>query len=66
MAKAKTKVVTEAKTRTRGVTVKITAMLDRELWARVKAEAVRHNVTAREVITLGVSQLLKSWEKEEQ
>lgn len=66
MAKAnRNRVRTEAKTRTRGVTVKITAMLDRELWARVKAEAVRHGVSAREVLTLGVEQLLRQWEKEE-
>jgi hypothetical protein len=43
--------------------VKITAMLPRELWARVRAAAVRRGATARELLTEAVEQMLK---KEEQ
>ena len=61
----KKQIVTEAKTRTRGVTVKITAMLPRELWARVRAAAVRRSTTARALLTEGMERMLTEWEKEE-
>jgi len=39
--------------------VKITAMLPRELWARLRAESVRRGVPARELLTTAVDRLLK-------
>jgi hypothetical protein len=60
----KKRVTTEAKTRTRGVTVKITAMLPRELWARVRAQAVRQGTTARALLTTAVERMLREWERE--
>jgi hypothetical protein len=54
-----------AKTRTRGVTVKITALMPRETWARVRAEAVRRGTTARQLLTEAAEHMLATWEKEE-
>lgn len=62
----KKKVATEAKTRTRGVTVKITAMLPRDLWARVRTQAVRRGTTARQLLTEATEAMLTKWEKEGQ
>lgn len=61
----KKKVTTEAKTRTRGVTVKITALLPRDLWARVRAEAVRRGTTARALLTEATEHAIERWEKED-
>lgn len=44
-------------------TVKITAMLPRDLWARVRAAAVRRGTTARELLTEAVEQMLKKEER---
>jgi hypothetical protein len=53
------------KTRTRGVTVKITALMPREIWARVRAAAVRRGTTARALLTEAAEHMLETWEKEE-
>lgn len=53
------------KTRTRGVTVKITALMPRDTWARVRAEAVRRGTTARALLTEATEHMLEKWEKEE-
>lgn len=52
------------KTRTRGVTVKITALMPRDTWARVRAEAVRRGTTARYLLTEATEAMLSQWEKE--
>jgi hypothetical protein len=51
----------KAKTKTSG-TVKVTALLPRGLWARVRAEAVRRNTTARDLLTKAVDTAAKSWD----
>jgi len=55
----------KVKTPTRGVTVKITALMPRDTWARVRAEAVRRGTTARELLTEATEHMLEKWEKEE-
>jgi hypothetical protein len=65
MKKKKARVVTEAKTRTSATTVKITAVLDRTLWARLRSEAVLRGFSVRALLSEAIEELLKRWEKEE-
>jgi hypothetical protein len=50
--------------KTRGGTVKITALMPRDTWARVRAEAVRRGTTARALLTEATEHMLATWEKE--
>jgi len=43
--------------------VKITAYLPRELWARTRAEAVRRDISARELIAQALQQYLRQTEQ---
>ena len=51
--------------KTDSVTVKITALMPRDLWARVRAAAVRRGTTARALLTEAAENMLETWEKEE-